>query len=167
MTEDATWLNEAPELELREALATCLDVPRWVDAVIAGRPYRDAAEVLDAARQAARPLTDDEIDRALSHHPRIGERPADDVRGAELSRREQSGVDPADVVMAERLREGNVAYESRFGRVFLIRAAGRSSADILAALHERLSNAPAQERHIVAAELRDIAVVRLKGVLGR
>jgi 2-oxo-4-hydroxy-4-carboxy-5-ureidoimidazoline decarboxylase len=36
------------------------------------------------------------------------------------------------------LREGNARYEARFGRVFLIRAKGRSGEDILQALERRL-----------------------------
>ena len=48
------------------------------------------------------------------------------------------GVDPADAAIAAALAEGNRAYEERFGRVFLIRAAGRSAPEILAALTERL-----------------------------
>ena len=35
---------------------------------------------------------------------------------------------------------GNAAYEQRFGRVFLIRAAGRSPEQILAELQRRLRN---------------------------
>ena len=36
----------------RERLLVCLDVPRWADAVAAGRPYSDAGEV-EAAMAAA------------------------------------------------------------------------------------------------------------------
>ena len=55
-----------------------------------------------------------------------------------MSRAEQAGVDPSDAAVAAALAEGNRAYEQRFGRVFLIRAAGRSATEILAALTERL-----------------------------
>jgi hypothetical protein len=41
--------------------------------------------------------------------------------------------------------EGNARYEARFGRVFLIRAKGRSGEEILQALHARLENSDAQE----------------------
>jgi 2-oxo-4-hydroxy-4-carboxy-5-ureidoimidazoline decarboxylase len=79
-----------------------------------------------------------------------------------MSQTEQAGVDPAD---AGRLREANLAYEQRFGRVFLVRAAGRTSAEILAELERRLGNDDATEREETVAALRDIALLRLEGVL--
>jgi 2-oxo-4-hydroxy-4-carboxy-5-ureidoimidazoline decarboxylase len=82
-----------------------------------------------------------------------------------MSRSEQAGVDPADTAVAEALARGNREYEEKFGRVFLIRAAGRTAPEILAALHERLANTPAQEDAIVAQQLREIALLRLEGVI--
>ncbi len=46
--------------------------------------------------------------------------------------------------------------------MFLIRAAGRSEAEILGALEARLANDPETERGVVASELREIAVLRLE-----
>ena len=149
----------------RAMLLACADVERWADTVVAGRPYSDAAAVLEAARVAADPWSDAEIDSALARHPRIGERADGDGADAAHSRREQAGVDPADEVLAERLRAGNRAYEERFGHVFLIRAAGRSASDILAALEERLGHDAATERRVAAEQLREIAVLRLEGEL--
>lgn len=82
-----------------------------------------------------------------------------------MSRSEQAGVDPEDAAAAEALAAGNRAYEEKFGRVFLIRAAGRTAPEILAALNERLANSPAQEDVIVAQQLREIALLRLEGVI--
>ncbi|MFP5282722.1 MAG: 2-oxo-4-hydroxy-4-carboxy-5-ureidoimidazoline decarboxylase, partial [Actinomycetes bacterium] len=52
-------------------------------------------------------------------------------------------------------------YEEKFGRVFLIRAAGRSRPEILAELRRRLELDPETEAGIVGAELRDIALLRI------
>jgi 2-oxo-4-hydroxy-4-carboxy-5-ureidoimidazoline decarboxylase len=82
-----------------------------------------------------------------------------------MSRSEQSGVDPSDNGTAAALAAGNRAYEEKFGRVFLIRAAGLTAPEILAALHTRLSNPPAEEDAIVARQLREIALLRLEGVI--
>jgi 2-oxo-4-hydroxy-4-carboxy-5-ureidoimidazoline decarboxylase len=60
----------------------------------------------------------------------------------------------------------NRQYEARFGRVFLIRAAGRSAADILAELRRRLHNEPADEAAEVATQLREIALLRLEQLVG-
>lgn len=82
-----------------------------------------------------------------------------------MSRSEQSGVDPADQTVASALAEGNLAYEEKFGRVFLIRAAGRSAREILDSLQERLTHTPAEEDKIVAEQLREIALLRLSGLV--
>ncbi|MPV39097.1 2-oxo-4-hydroxy-4-carboxy-5-ureidoimidazoline decarboxylase [Georgenia subflava] len=157
--------NTASDEAVRRLLLGCADVPRWADEVAAGRPYADVEAALRAARTAAEPWTDGEVDAALARHPRIGERAEGQARDAAHSRREQSGVDPADTDVARRLREGNRAYEDRFGHVFLIRAAGRSAAEILAALDQRLTHDPETERRTAAEQLREIAVLRLQGEL--
>jgi 2-oxo-4-hydroxy-4-carboxy-5-ureidoimidazoline decarboxylase len=71
----------------------------------------------------------------------------------------------ADEDVQRRLQEGNRAYEQRFGRVFLIQAAARSAEEILASLQSRLSNDEDTERSIVADQLREIALLRLAGVV--
>ncbi len=130
LVSDLTAFNAMPAAELRARLEGCLDVPRWVDTVVAGRPYADLDALLAVAGAAAE-LDDDELAAALARHPRIGER-AGAGHDAALSAREQSGVDRSDAGVAERLAAGNRAYEERFDRVFLIRAAGRDAPEILA-----------------------------------
>ncbi len=158
--------NAADGGQVRDWLTACLDVPRWVDDVAGARPYADADALVERARAAAQPLTEDEVDRALSHHPRIGEKAAGTGgASAAMSAEEQSGVDPADADVAAALAEGNAAYEQRFGHVFLIRAAGRSAREVLDTLDHRLQRTPEQERATTAEQLREIALLRLEGVL--
>ena len=57
---------------------------------------------------------------------------------------------------------GNVAYEQRFGRVFLIRAAGRAPEQILAELQRRLRNDDQAEASEALAQLAEIAILRLR-----
>ena len=81
------------------------------------------------------------------------------------STREQSGVDRDDADLARRLEEGNRAYEDRFGRVFIVRAAGRSGTDILEHLQQRLDNSDELERAATIDQLTQIAVLRMKEAL--
>lgn len=148
----------------QRTIRPALDVPRWIEAIVAARPIADRQALLETARTAAQPLTDDEVDQALAHHPRIGDRAQGDSAEATLSRHEQSHVDPDDAAIQRRLREGNLAYEEHFGHVFLIRAAGRSPQEILEALRARMDNDPATERGIVAEQLRQFAMLRLEGL---
>jgi 2-oxo-4-hydroxy-4-carboxy-5-ureidoimidazoline decarboxylase len=149
----------------RAALRPCVDIDRWIDEVVDGRPYAHVEAALAAGRLAAEPWTESEIDGALAHHPRIGDRPQGASAEATFSRSEQAGVDVTDADVQAALVSGNLAYEDRFGRVFLIRAAGRSSREILDALNARLLHSPDEELPVVAQQLREIAVLRLEGVL--
>jgi 2-oxo-4-hydroxy-4-carboxy-5-ureidoimidazoline decarboxylase len=153
--------NAWPEAEATRRLLTCLAVPRWAAEVAAGRPYPDPAAVTARAAAAAAELSDVELAAALDRHPRIGER-AGAGHDAAFSTREQSGVDAAD---AAALAAGNAEYEARFDRVFLIRAAGRSSAEILAELRRRLANDEQTERAETVTQLREIALIRLTELL--
>lgn len=158
--------NTATAAEAAALVRACADVERWVQAVVAGRPYATIADVGAACESAAAPWTDAEIDAALARHPRIGERAHGDDADAAMSRREQAGVADAGADVQARLAAGNRAYEERFGHVFLIRAAGRSPEEILAQLELRLGNTPEQERANAARNLREIAALRLQGMLG-
>ena len=172
---EATVVRERPGVEAfnqmdadvaRDRLLTCLDVPRWADEVLAGRPYTDLTQVEARMRAAASTVSDDELERALARHPRIGER-ADDARhDAGHSAREQSGVDRDDADVAERLAEGNRAYEERFDRVFIIRAAGRGAEEILGQLRRRLDNTDEAERAETIEQLTQIALLRAQEVVG-
>jgi len=147
--------------ELRAALQTALAVPRVVDEVAAQAPFDDLDALLEAHRAAATPLSAAELDQALAHHPRIGERPAGEGAAQAFSRREQASADADDPALAAALAAGNAAYEGRFGRVFLVCAAGRSRAEILAELERRLANDPESELAEAAEQLRQIAALRL------
>lgn len=154
--------NTAPREEAVAVVKPALDIARWIDAIVDGRPYRSVDEVAAAATTVAAPLSETEIDGALAHHPRIGERPQGESAEAALSRKEQPGVD-ADAAAA--LAAGNKTYEERFDRVYLVRAAGRSAEEILALLQQRLGNTPEQELAVVDQQLREIAALRLAGAL--
>ncbi|MDQ0730629.1 2-oxo-4-hydroxy-4-carboxy-5-ureidoimidazoline decarboxylase [Arthrobacter sp. B1I2] len=157
--------NTADPAAAQATLRPCIDVSRWVEAVAGARPYATREQLLDFATQAASPFTHAEIEAAMAHHPRIGERPTAAGTEASMSRSEQAGVDPADAAAAEALARGNREYEEKFGRVFLIRAAGRTAPEILQALNQRLAHSPKEEDTIVAQQLREIAVLRLEGLI--
>lgn len=161
---DLVQFNSVSRRDCIALLLACAAVPRWAAEVADGRPYADVEAVLRRARDAA-PWTPEEVDMALARHPRIGERAGGVQTDAAHSRREQASVALAGTDLLARIAAGNRAYEERFGHVFLIRAAGRGPEEILAALEERMTNDPASERRIVAEQLREIAVLRLKGEL--
>ncbi|MDQ0821292.1 2-oxo-4-hydroxy-4-carboxy-5-ureidoimidazoline decarboxylase [Arthrobacter sp. V4I6] len=159
--------NKADRPDVVASLRPCLDIERWIDEVADSRPYSDLDSLLEAARRAADPFTADELETALAHHPRIGERAAGTSIEARLSTSEQAGLGAENPAIAQALADGNRVYEERFGQVFLIRAAGRSREEILAALHARLAHTPEQEERIIGEQLREIAVLRLEGLVSK
>lgn len=146
------------------AIRPCVDIDRWVQTVVGSRPYGSVDDLLATAHSAAAPFGPEEVDAALAHHPRIGERANGNSAEAELSRGEQAGLSAGDD-LSRRLAEANRAYEARFNRVFLIRAAGRTPGEILAELERRMDNTPEHEASEVATQLREIALLRLRGLL--
>ena len=157
---------DVSERELREGLPVCLNVPRWVDEVAGGAPYDSLDDLVDAAGLAATPLTADEVDQALADHPRIGEPSTGSGASSSFSAVEQESSASDDPELAARLAAGNRKYEEQFGRIFLIRAAGRSRSEILAELEHRLLLPPEEEVKVVAGELRDIALRRVRHMFG-
>lgn len=68
----------------------------------------------------------------------------------------------ADDGIRAALAAGNRAYEERFGHVYLIRASGRSPAELLAELRRRLDNDEASERVEVTRQLAEITRLRME-----
>ncbi|MBF6071150.1 2-oxo-4-hydroxy-4-carboxy-5-ureidoimidazoline decarboxylase [Nocardia farcinica] len=146
-------------LSAAAATAVLLEVcasPEWARRVVAGRPYGTAERLYAAAERVLADLPEREIDRALAGHPRIGEQP-----GGAASSHEQAGVAGADAATRAALAAGNRAYERRFGRIYLVSAAGRSADELLAILEARLRNDPEVEKRVVREELAKINRLRL------
>jgi 2-oxo-4-hydroxy-4-carboxy-5-ureidoimidazoline decarboxylase len=157
--------NALPAEAAERELLACAAAPRFAREVAAGRPYPDPAALADAAAAVAAGLSWAEVEQALAAHPRIGERAAGDSAEAASSRREQSAVATADAEVRAALADGNRAYEERFGHVFLIRAAGRGPAELLAELTRRLGNDATAERVETTAQLAEITRLRVEGVV--
>ncbi|NYJ76248.1 MULTISPECIES: 2-oxo-4-hydroxy-4-carboxy-5-ureidoimidazoline decarboxylase [Allobranchiibius] len=148
-----------------DLLRTCCAAPSWVRRMVQGRPYGDRDRLLSASDTAFAALTEQDVADALADHPRIGERPAGSSASGHFSRAEQASVTDADDQVRHDLLQGNRAYERRFDRVFLIRAAGRTPAEILAELHRRMDNDEQTELAEVIEQLRMITRLRLEAMV--
>ena len=161
------WLNALPAHQAEHELRACCASAAWAGVVGAARPFADAAALAATAAAALEALRWPDVEEALSAHPRIGDRPEGAGRETAWSRAEQSGAGVADAETVTALRAGNIAYEQRFGRVFLICASGRSAGEMLDALRTRLGNDEETERRTVRAELAGIVRLRLTKLLER
>lgn len=154
---DLATFNTADDTTVRALLDGCLDIDLWVDDVAGGRPYPSREALLAHASASAADITWPQVATALARHPRIGEK----AHGVDAARSasEQSGVAVGQV---DDFAAANRRYETRFGHIFLICAAGLSGEAMLDALTTRMGNDDATEHTVVIAELRKIAALRLQ-----
>jgi 2-oxo-4-hydroxy-4-carboxy-5-ureidoimidazoline decarboxylase len=153
--------NAAPAHEAERTALACCASRTFAAAIAGGRPYRDAAALLAAIDTAFKDLSWDDIAESMEGHPRIGDRA---VSGG-MAAAEQSGAAAASDEVRQGLADGNLAYEQRFGHIFLICASGLSGQEMLAQLRSRLDNDEEAERTVVRAELRKITRLRMTKVL--
>ena len=140
-------------------LARCCGAARWVDAMLARRPFGSQIALVESADSIWRSLSEADWLEAFRHHPKIGDRSADG-----LAKREQSGVASAPAAIVHQLAETNRAYEARFGFIFIICATGKSAESMLEALRDRLRNDAQTEIRIAAEEQLKITHLRLEGL---
>lgn len=161
-------LNRLAEPEARAALERCCGSARWVDAMLAARPFADLEALHAAAGRAAEALGREDWLEAFAHHPRIGDVEALRSRFASTAAwagAEQAGAAGAADATLRALADGNAAYEARFGYIFIVCATDKSADEMLALLRARLGNEPAAELAIAAGEQRRITRLRLEKLL--
>jgi OHCU decarboxylase len=142
-----------------ETLNECCSSRRWVELMLAADPA-GGAQALVASDQAFDGLCRSDWLEAFAAHSAIGAPQTGDALGAA----EQAGVQD-DHATRMALAAANIEYQRRFGFVFLIRAAGRSGPEILAALHDRLENPPEMEFVNACDQQREITALRLARLL--
>lgn len=164
--EDFDLLGRA---ELHAGLTACCGARRWVEAMLAARPFGDLEGLHARAEEAADRLDRADWLEAFSHHPRIGDlaalRARFGARSGGWSEGEQEGMARTSEEVIVALGEGNRRYEERFGHLFIVCATGKSAAEMLALLEARLANDPDVELRIAAAEQRKITRLRLDKLL--
>jgi 2-oxo-4-hydroxy-4-carboxy-5-ureidoimidazoline decarboxylase len=164
----AAKLDAMPEPEARAQLLRCCGASRFVERMLSLRPFGDDATLHDAARRVWDTMDRADILEAFDHHPRIGA-DLDALRKkfsgtADLATREQAGALNAHESELARLRDGNVAYEARFGHIFIVCATGKTAAQMADLLDARLGNDPDTELRIAAAEQAKITRLRLESL---
>ena len=185
-TDRLTWFNELSAGAAQQALLDCCNAPGWAAQIAAARPFASAKDAIRWSSAIVGALTVSDLADALAGHPRIGERPgtsdgtpsvapyyrAGDSHEASIrdravgwSAQEQSGVDAKDATTRQALADANQLYEQRFGHIYLVCATGRTGAELLDVLHNRLQNEPEDEWQVVRAELQKINALRLQQIL--
>jgi 2-oxo-4-hydroxy-4-carboxy-5-ureidoimidazoline decarboxylase len=158
----ATW-NALDAPTAAAAILPCNGSHAWADQLAALRPFATAFDLTCTADIVWRSLDQLAWQQAFDSHPRIGERHAQTATSASLalSAAEQSAAHLTAETEAA-LAAANLAYEQKFRRIFIICAAGKSAAHILAILQDRLANDPATELREAAEQQRQITQIRLR-----
>ena len=155
----------------REILPCC-GSRAWADGLAARRPFADVQQLCEESDRIWAALPEPDWREASDSHPRIGQQHARAATAESLawSSEEQraamssagSQEDAAELALAE----GNRQYEERFGRIFIVCAAGKSAAEILDLLNARMQNTAADELLEAAEQQRQITQLRLRRWLG-
>jgi OHCU decarboxylase len=158
------WNAHSTEGAIQE-IAPCCGSQIWAERLVARRPFLSSPALIVASDEIWNQLDAADWLEAFSKHPRIGERKAPAIassQSAAWSAREQRGVADSPEVMQSELAEANREYERRFGRIFIVCAAGKSAAEVLDILRRRLQNDEATELRIAAEEQLKITNLRLE-----
>ena len=132
-------------------------------------PFQKKEELFAAAEEIWFKLLPNDWLEAFAHHPKIGD--VDSLRAKFASTRqwaegEQAGVNAASEETLQALAEGNAQYESKFGYIFIVCAAGKIAEEMLAILQARMPNDHVTELQIAASEQSKITKIRLEKLLG-
>ncbi|HYI07730.1 MAG TPA: allantoicase [Thermoanaerobaculia bacterium] len=138
--------------ELRKVCASL----QWIDGMAQARPFASWDEMIATSDRIWMSLEPGDWLEAFHAHPRIGERKAG------WSSQEQRGTSGASEETMRALAEGNLAYEQKFGHIYLVCATGRSADEMLENLNARMNNDPETELRTAAAEHVKIAALRLE-----
>ena len=158
-------IDTATEEAAREILTRACGSSRWVERMLARRPFGRDAKLLSAARVEWFGLTEVDWLEAFAHHPRIGDRASLAARFPathDLSSKEQAAVGAAHADVLSELADGNEKYFERFGFIFIVCATGKTAPEMLQLLRDRLSNDRASELRIAAEEQARITALRLQ-----
>ena len=160
--------NALTDAAAREALFHCCSSHRWVEGMLAERPFADDEALRDSASRIWKSLGEADWLEAFAGHPRIGDIDSLHAKFAgslEHAEREQAGVRLASDSVIERLAAGNAAYEKCFGFIFIVCATGKGADEMCELLEARLGNERETELAIAAGEQLKILLIRVEQLL--
>jgi OHCU decarboxylase len=157
----AVW-NGLDAAAAEAKLLACCGSRRWAAELAARRPFASAEALMQAADEVWFGLKEADWLEAFACHPRIGERRAATTEYLASSESEQAAAQRTLDAVAERLLAGNREYEARFGFLYIVFASGRTAAELLAVMDERLAHTRDEELQEAARQQQRITELRMK-----
>jgi len=161
-------LNEAPAALFQEKMAKCCASTAWVERMLASRPFKDRAALLEKAGEAGVSLQKDDWLEAFAGHPRIGDMNAlkqKFVSTAAWAYGEQGALRGADEAVLNEFKTWNERYFDKFGFIFIVFASGKSAEEMLALLKVRYEHETVEEILHAALEQEKITALRLNKLI--
>lgn len=161
-----TDFNQLSNSDAEKLLTECCGSSKWVSALLDKRPYKDLTDLMKLSNDIWYQVCQ-EADwlEAFTHHPKIGDVKSLTEKYASTlhhTGKEQAGVESATNDIIEKLANANQEYEFRFGFIFIVCATGKTAAEMLRLLEDRLKNSKEEELHIAMGEQQKISLLRLK-----
>lgn len=146
-------LDGVPDAAFRAEMATLFEgAPRFLDRLVAARPFGSWDALFAAAERIAAEMPEDEQVELVNAHPRLAAPPRS---VSEHSFREQ-GYDRDTTAAIAELERLNAAYEARFGFRYCVFVAGRPRTALVPELAAALTRDRASE---LDRALRDVVAI--------
>ncbi|WP_420589416.1 2-oxo-4-hydroxy-4-carboxy-5-ureidoimidazoline decarboxylase [Bacterioplanoides sp.] len=168
LTYTVEQLNQLNEQDAAFAFENCCTSKNWIEGMVAARPYANVEQCLSVAETVWSKLGESDFLQAFEGHPKIGDVSSLKAKYAhtkKLASGEQSSVNEASDEVIERLAKGNNDYHDKNGFIFIVCATGKSAAEMLELLEQRLPNSREQELVNAAAEQAKITAIRINKLL--
>lgn len=157
------WNSLDTETAAREILPCC-GSQEWAAKLASKRPIADETSLIEVSSATWLALPEGAWHEAFDSHPRIGQKSAQShamEKSLQWSAQEQRSALSNDDAVKLALEEANRRYERKFGRIFIVCASGKTSAEILAILEARMQNEASTELREAAEQQRQITQLRL------
>lgn len=151
--------NEKSSTEIQDLLMRCVNIPHWAQYIACHRPYENRQKLLTTAKILALDWTWDDILTALHAHPKIGEKDKNSKHNYSSNEQADISQNASDLDL---LKQANQNYEEKFGFIFLIKAKGLMTNQVLVQIKQRLNNTIDVEKKCVHEQLILITLLRLE-----
>ena len=155
--------NKQSNDEASKQLATCCGSGKWLSLLMKGFPFANESDLVSKAEKTwYEQCNEANWLEAFTHHPKIG-----DVKSLteKFAGKEQAAVGSASKDIIEALAKANNDYENKFGFIFIVCATGKSAAEMLRLLLDRINNSREEELSIAMCEQHKITILRFKKLM--
>lgn len=155
--------NALDKKNVQELLFSCCGSTKWTTTMLNYFPYASEKDLIQEATHVwYNECSAKDWKESSTHHPKIG-----DINSLKekFASKEQASITVADEEIIQQLSFLNNQYETKFGFIFIVCATGKSAAEMLQLIKDRVENSVEEELHIAMGEQQKISIIRLKKII--